>query len=147
MTDIFKIEVNGHILDSKNSQLEIQPSNLNLDLEERGDVFMFHLSGALTLPGDIKKFVEVAMSAMVRKNKFLLDMTNLEFLNSTLIGEITRFSGLLKTSGGVVCISCANKFIKDFLRMANVGRIIPIFENLSSAFEWLDGVKSNPDGQ
>jgi anti-anti-sigma factor len=121
--------------------------DLAIALEERGDAVIFHLSGQFLSSGSIKKFREEAMSVMGRNNKFFLDMENLVFLNSALIGEIIRFCQLLKTSGGAICICCANKLVMEFLKMASVDRIIPIFESLALATAWLEKVKDIPENQ
>lgn len=145
LVNIFKIENNRHVSHSEKSLFGINPSHsdLNLDLEEKGDVVVFHLSGVMKFPRGIKKFEEEALAVMAEKNKFLLDMEKLEYLDSNFVDKIIKISCLLRTSGGEVCICRANELVKDILEMANVGRIISIYESLALAIERLEGVIGN----
>jgi anti-anti-sigma factor len=137
LVNIFVLENKGRVCQPKNDLFGVKSSclNLNLDLEEKGNITVFHLSGIMKFPDCIRKLREEALKAMAEKNKFILDMERLEFVDSDSVYEIIRFGQLLKTSGGDVCICRACDRIRDLLVKCHVDSIIPLYENLALAID------------
>ena len=65
--------------------------------------------------------------------RFIIDLRNVTFMDSSAIGVIIGRYKLVKRFGGSVCVVCTNSTVSRILDMSGIRKIIPIYETLDDA--------------
>lgn len=86
----------------------------------------------------LRNAIDKSMKAFACKN-LVLDLSGVEFMDSSGIGVALGRYKKLKKNGGRVCISGCTEYIGKVLGMADVFSIIPKMEDQSSAVAHLMG--------
>lgn len=94
----------------------------------QGAVTVFHLDGnlmggpdATTLNGKLHELVEKGATQVV------LDLKNVEFMNSSGLGLLIGGASLMKNSGGGLKLACVSEKIITLIKIARLG---PVFDTL-----------------
>lgn len=103
---------------------------------------IFHLSGSMNHPVESGYFKQQFLLLLTRCNKLIIDMENLEFIDSLSISSILSMNNLLTGTGGKLLICSPNFFVQDLLDTLSINAIIPIFSTLKEACSYWD----NRDG-
>lgn len=137
---VFTIESGEDSIESKQDifgSFENQSEKYNLELTYNavGEVGVFHLTGLLCLPEGGQKLKEHLLLALAGKNKLLLDLRNLEYLDLRAAEEILNTYFILKTSGGEIGICGAQGLAMAILKKAGVDSLVPFFATVQEAVE------------
>ena len=98
------------------------------------DIFVLHPVGRITMGRPCQE-VEWVVDELVRGNirKVVLDLSEVERVDSTGLGMLVTCLGKLKKSGGELRVSGAKGMVHDMAHTANIHRIIRFFETLDDA--------------
>jgi anti-sigma B factor antagonist len=102
------------------------------------DIVVLQVAGKLVLGRDSKE-LEWAIDELVRAKgaKVILDLANLNFVDSTGIGIIVMCSGKVKAAGGELRVVGSRGMVDDVLRRTRVDAIVPFCDTRDAAAESL----------
>jgi anti-sigma B factor antagonist len=98
------------------------------------DVFVMQPVGRVIMGRPCQE-LEWLMDELVRGNvrKVVLDLSEVERVDSTGIGVIVTSSAKMRKAGGELRVSGARGMVHDMVYTANIHRIIPFFERMEDA--------------
>ena len=107
--------------------------DMNLDLEESGDVSILVLGGQLA--GCSSRSFREAMDMLIESGRtmVLLDFTDLTFMDSAGIGELVSSFRTINRLGGALKILKPDKRIQDTLTLTKLLPIFEVFEDRDEA--------------
>ncbi|MTI70918.1 MAG: anti-sigma F factor antagonist [Firmicutes bacterium] len=83
---------------------------------------------------DIRKQVDELYSEKMLHN-IILDLDNLNFMDSSGIGLIMGRYKTVSQNGGKVCLINANNRIQKILKMSGILKIVHVYDNLNEALD------------
>jgi anti-sigma B factor antagonist len=97
-------------------------------------VAVITISGRLALGGETER-LDAAVKGLLEKNvkKFVLDITTLDYADSSGIGMLVSCLTNVKKAGGELKLVGANPRIKRILNMTGVDSILSIYDTLAQA--------------
>ena len=92
------------------------------------------ISGRLSMGGETER-LDAAVKGLLAKDqkKFVLDITTLDYLDSSGIGMLVSCLTNVKKAGGELCVVGANPRIKRIFTMTGVESMMPMFATLAEA--------------
>lgn len=91
------------------------------------------LEGNLRYPKGIRQLRERVLIGMADQNRHLLDLRDLEFMDSYSAGSLANMTRLLATSGGEMRLCNPNEVVQEMLQMLNITQVVSVFDSVSSA--------------
>ncbi|MBV7273378.1 STAS domain-containing protein [Clostridium sp. PL3] len=106
-------------------------------IEEDFDVKIICLDKEFYL--DSTEHFEIIINKSIegKYKKVVLNLKNVEFINSSILGEILRFYKELMRLKGELVISSLCEDIKNLLEITRIDKIIKIFDSETEAIEYL----------
>ncbi|MEZ5988009.1 MAG: STAS domain-containing protein [Planctomycetota bacterium] len=98
------------------------------ELRLRGEFDTFYCP---KLVEEVDKLVQEGMLYVI------LNLRLVKFINSTALGAIIKSYKRFKAEGGDLCIAEPSRFTRDVLTKVGVDRIVPMFDDLPQAQEYL----------
>ena len=97
-------------------------------------VTIFRLTGRITL-GNSCKELEWTVEKAVESGcaKVVIDLNQIERVDSAGVGILTLSAGLLRKAGGQLRISGAHGFVDDLVKLTKLDTIIPFHPDVESA--------------
>ena len=97
-------------------------------------VAVITLSGRLTLGADTAD-LDAAVDSLLEKNekKLVLDLTALEYADSSGIGMLISCLTKVHKSGGELKVAGANPRLRRIFSMTGVASLLPMFDTLADA--------------
>lgn len=98
------------------------------------DVVVLQLAGRIVLGRDAQQ-LEWTGAELARGNekKVVLDLTNVNRLDSTGVGIIMMICGLLKQNGGELRLAGAQGLVEDVLKLTNVHNMVALHPSAEAA--------------
>ena len=98
------------------------------------DIFVLQPVGRITMGRPCQE-IEWVIDELVRGNihKLVLDLSEVDRVDSTGIGMIVTSSGKLKKAGGELRVAGARGMVHDMVYTANIHRIIPFHDTVEQA--------------
>ena len=92
------------------------------------------ISGRLAIGGEVER-LEAAVSGLLKKDqkKFVLDITGLEYIDSSGVGMLVSSLTQVKKAGGDLRLAGANPRIQRILSMTGVNSLFLMFPTLAEA--------------
>ncbi len=92
------------------------------------------ISGRLSMGGETERLDATVKGLLLKDTKkFVLDITGLEYLDSSGIGMVVSCLTNVKKAGGELCVAGANPRIKRIFNMTGVESMMPMFATLTEA--------------
>ena len=92
------------------------------------------ISGRLSMGGETERLDATVKGLLLKDTKkFVLDITGLEYLDSSGIGMVVSCLTNVKKAGGELCVAGANPRIKRIFNMTGVENMMPMFATLTEA--------------
>ena len=109
------------------------------------DIFVLFLIGRITM-GKPCQEVEWVVDELVRGNirKLILDISEVDRVDSTGLGMIVTSSGKLKKAGGELHVAGAKGMVHDMVHTANIHRIISFYDTLEQAVAGFSNTPGTP---
>jgi anti-anti-sigma factor len=97
-------------------------------------VAVITISGRLAIGGEVER-LEAAVAGLLKKEqkKFILDITGLEYIDSSGVGMLVSSLTQVKKAGGELRLAGANGRIQRILSMTGVNSLFPMFPTLADA--------------
>ena len=107
---------------------------LTVEKKQSGNVSIVDMAGRITLGRDCQQ-VEWAVDDLLKENakKIVLNLTEVNFIDSTGIGIIVMCAGKAKVSKCVLAVAGASGLVDQTLRLTNVDKIVPMHADLEAA--------------
>lgn len=84
---------------------------------------------------EIKHYVDSMIAS--GKNNLLVDLTNLEYMNSMGLNLLIQLQTKIRVAGGKMSLACPNKKVRELIELTKLNSLFNIFETLSEALsEW-----------
>jgi anti-sigma B factor antagonist len=110
--------------------------------QERIDpnITVVRLEGRLTMGPDSDEF-ESQISELIRLNqqRIVLDLTQLNYMDSTGLGTVASCSGKLRQAGGELCLAGLKGSVQKLFKVTGVERIFPIHATAAQGIEYFGG--------
>lgn len=92
------------------------------------------VTGRLAMGGETER-LDAAVKNLLQKDqkKFVLDITLLDYADSSGIGMLVSCLTNVRKAGGELSLAGANPRIKRILDMTGVGNMMPMFDTLDAA--------------
>ena len=92
------------------------------------------ISGRMAMGGETER-LDAAIKSLLRKDQknFVLDITALDYVDSSGIGMLVSCLTNVKKAGGELALAGANPRIKRILAMTGVNTMMPMFDTLAAA--------------
>jgi anti-sigma B factor antagonist len=106
---------------------------MKIDLRESAGVAILEVAGKLTA-GDSEAMLREAVDTLVGtgRTKIVLNLSDVEFMDSAGVGEIVASYRLVERFGGKLKIAQASKKVRSSL---DVAKLLPLFEVFESEKE------------
>ena len=100
------------------------------------DITVVEVSGRLSI-GRACQEVEWEIESLLKdqKTKVVLDLKDLQYIDSTGIGIIVMCYGKLKNLGGDLRVACPQGAVDDTIRLTRVNQMIHLFPTCAEATE------------
>lgn len=109
---------------------------LNIEKEYSGDITLFHMGGIMNHPIGSGYFKQQFLLSLAQYKKIILDMEDLDFVDSLSLSSILSMNNLLSGTGGKMLICRPNYIVLDLLETLNIGTIIPICQTREEALSF-----------
>jgi anti-sigma B factor antagonist len=76
------------------------------------------------------------------QRRVALEMSRLDFLDSSGLGVLIRAMKRAKMLGGGLCLVAVQERVLKTFRITGLLRVMPVFPVLDDAFTWLDGQRA-----
>ena len=106
---------------------------MQLDLRENGSISILVLSGALTSSGEGQLTEATDTLLAADRTDILLDLSELEYMDSVGIGELVSSYRTITGLGGALKIIRPSSKVRDALSLAKLLPIFEIFDDEESA--------------
>ena len=108
-----------------------------LNIEEKRippDIDHIAIAGKLTIGRESQR-LENLLDELVKNGarKVVLDMTKLEYIDSSGIGILAHVAGKMKQTGGRVVIALQEGRVRHILRIAQIDAVVPVNETVELA--------------
>ena len=92
------------------------------------------ISGRLAMGGETER-LDATVKSLLRKDqkKFVLDITTLEYVDSSGIGMLVSCLTNVRKAGGELKLAGANPRIRRIFAMTGVDTMMPMFDTLAAA--------------
>jgi len=102
------------------------------------DIGIVKISGELDASNskDLRKAFD---DYFLRSNKFILDFSDLQFMDSTGLGTIIRIFKVTEQKNGYLCIANPRNKAARVLKMTQAHKVINIFETFEEALSQMQG--------
>lgn len=108
-------------------------------LIEKSDHFVLRLNGKFTGGSESKLLKQALLDIAVdEKNKVYLDLQEVEYITSTIIGMFVTTNNLFQTNRGSMIFFCPNAYINELFKLTKLTDFIPTCYNLSELNEALE---------
>ena len=108
--------------------------SFRLSAREAGRVVIVSAAGRMTLDeGRTQVRDLVHVHAVAGRNKFLLDLSEVEFIDSYGIGELARCFSVVRQSGGALKLCVVKGKVREMLEVTRLHLLFEIFENEAAA--------------
>ncbi len=110
---------------------------LTVEKKQVGDFSIVEMTGRITLGRECQQ-VEWAVDDLLKENakKIVLDLSNVNFLDSTGIGIIVMCAGKSKVAKSELIVAGAKGLVEQTLQLTNVDKIIPMHADTDAAMNW-----------
>lgn len=114
-------------------------NNMSLNIQKRrvgADLIVLGLAGRITLGRDCQE-VEWQVEDLLKEHekKIILDLSELQYLDSSGVGILVMCSGKVKQAGGELSVIGAQGIVEQTLRMTRVDQIVALYANVEAAAE------------
>jgi anti-sigma B factor antagonist len=92
------------------------------------------ITGRLTMGGEPER-LDAAVKSLLQKDqkKFVLDITTLDYVDSSGLGMLVSCLTNVRKAGGELSLAGANPRIKRIFAMTGVDTMMPMFDTLAAA--------------
>ena len=106
----------------------------NVNVKEEGGVSVVELSGRIAL-GDGSGVVRDAVKGLLARNrtKILLDLSGVNYIDSTALGELVGSYATVTQSGGQIKLAGAQKRVHDLLLITKLYTVFEAFNDRAEA--------------
>jgi anti-sigma B factor antagonist len=103
-----------------------------------GDITIFEIAGRLSL-GNTLMSVESAVKRLIEggSRRMVLEVSNLEFIDSAGIGTLLSCAGQMEKDGGRMRIAGAKGRVKHAFEIVHLDRVAPIDPDIETACQTL----------
>ncbi len=108
---------------------------MEITVEERGEITVVAPNDRLDLLGYLE--LEAVLGKLLRdgRKKLVLDMSGVNFINSTCMAVIHRYSLDARDKGGNLVLACAAESVKGILGLGGLDKLIPMCDTVDEAAE------------
>jgi anti-sigma B factor antagonist len=85
----------------------------------------------LTAHEEIKHYVDFMLAS--GKNALLVDLTNLEYMNSMGLNLLIQLQTKIRVAGGKMFLACPNKKVRELIELTKLNSLFNIFETFPEA--------------
>lgn len=107
--------------------------------EEKPNGCVLKMMGRLmdqTAHDDIKRYVDSILAS--GKNVLLVDLTNLEYMNSMGLNLLIQLQTKIRVAGGKMLLACPNKKVRELINLTKLNSLFIISETLPEAMAELE---------
>jgi anti-anti-sigma factor len=115
-------------------------------LQVEPGVTVMDFTGRLSMPGILVAEVELTIKKQIERGakKLVLDVSKVDFLDSSGVGMLAVCSGAMKEAAGTMVIAGASGIVKKVLETAGLPRVMGMYPDLASACAALGVPHSEP---
>jgi len=115
---------------------------LNITFNLNEDIGIIKINGELDASNskDLRKAFD---EYFLRANKFVLDFSDLQFMDSTGLGTIIRIFKFTEQRNGILCIANPQNKAARVLKMTQAHKVINIYDSVDDAISNL--IENNPE--
>ena len=115
-------------------------------LQVEPGVTVMDFMGRLSIPGILVAEVELTIKKQIERGarKLVLDVSKVDFLDSSAVGMLAVCSGAMKEAAGTMVIAGASGIVKKVLETAGLPRIMGVYPDLALACAALGVPHSEP---
>ena len=104
-------------------------------LQHEHGVTVMDFTGRLSMPGIVVTEVERTIKLQIERGarKLVLDLSKVEYLDSSGVGVLAVSAGAMGKTGGRVMIAGAHGRVEEVLLLTNLNRIIGMYPDVAAA--------------
>ena len=116
-------------------------------LKDKNEIYILELHGSINLY-DSNRIKELVMKLIEYKNeKFIIDLKNVESMNSASLGALVYVSSNLKKLNCALAITNVNGLVLKAIEVTKLSGLLPIVPTLKEAVETVSGELPIPGNQ
>lgn len=132
---LFNLEIDGKLHHVQENLFTAESANLEIRHEHIHGVGIFHLAGEMRYPEGSRKFMEKTLLALAHRNRIIVDMAGLRYLDRSSAEAFETLNFLLSTSSSELRLVHLAESIRELFSFTGIDRSIAIYENLDDALE------------
>ena len=107
---------------------------MDIDTEKHGEVSVVRVSGSFAFGGDVKLREQFAELLKNDERNFVLDMSNVTFIDSVGLGETVACTKRIRERGGSITLVLAEKGkTREVFTITGVDRAFDVFDSIEAA--------------
>ncbi|HVO73527.1 MAG TPA: STAS domain-containing protein [Ignavibacteriaceae bacterium] len=116
----------------------ILPSDFDFTLSVQEDIYVIRLNFTRATLKEAAKFKEIVNMAFIQKyRKFIIDLDDVSFIDSTFLGVLVWAQKKLSTQEGEMTLIGIDKDIYTIIGAMNLIKLFKISDNMESAVNYL----------
>ena len=127
-----RIEFSIAILPEDSGEGEVK---MEIELEKRSGVNIISVDGRLTVGSSQTFFTQMVSLLEKGENDLVLDMSQLEFIDSTGLGTVIRILKRVEEAAGRIRLSSPQPKVHEMLKLTRMDNVFKIYQSLDQAFE------------
>lgn len=108
---------------------------LSIDIKSDGDTLIYRLRGSLDLATSPSVRAALMEAASQGKHDIVVDLTHLEFLDSTGLGALIGAHRRALENGGALRLAAGEGAIARLLNITGLIRVFPVYHTLEDAMQ------------
>lgn len=132
---LFSLELDGKLHHVQENLFTAESANLEIRNEHIRGVGIFHLTGEMRYPEGSRKFLEKTLLSLAVRNRIIVDMAGLRYLDRSSAESFETLNFLLSTSSSELRLVHLAESIRELFSFTGIDRSIAIYENVDDALE------------
>jgi anti-anti-sigma factor len=107
-------------------------------IKVEGGIVVLDLKGRLTLGSRLSLLeAEIATLANVGSTKVILDLTNVEYADSSALGVLLHASSTVRSKGGQLLLAAPNQRVQDLFKLTNTTQLLTSYPDRATCIAQL----------
>lgn len=108
-------------------------AGIKVESSENGGVHILTVSGPVSYPRAAFYLKEQILLALAEKHDILIDFLQVDYVDSSSIGEILQMHGMMRKTGAQMVLSGLTGIVRDAFENLSICRLIPCYKNVEQA--------------
>ena len=106
---------------------------MNVEIMDLDDKTVVSISGRELMAGNVRNFKEAVSETLESRDKIVIDLGNLEFIDSVGLGALVTCLKRVRQRQGEIKLCRMSNSVQNLFHMVKLERVFQIFDSLDAA--------------